>query len=739
MVVKVLAPNDIENLDLDNCNCLPGYYQVVDDAGILTACTICPPGSYCPDGVDPIECESGSFSADYGATACEACPIGTSQSMTGSTECVACPAGSFSDVVGAEECVSCPAGSFSDIEGAAECVLCPAGTYSDIEGAAECIGCESGTTSEPGATECYDIYCESTGESTDYEWIESISVNGATNQSGADGGYGDYTNIVLPISTGNNSINLTPGFSGSSYYEYWTVYIDYDQSGSFEYNELIYYNASSNTINGNFNVPLTALTGETRMRISMRYGNWPWPCDVFAEGEVEDYTVNITFCDNVTDGGQINKDEVLCDGNTDPEVITSSTDASGGSGGDIEYLWLMNTTTSTPPTANNMNGWVEIPNSNSPSYDPGPISETTWYLRCARRNGCGTYPGESNIIEKKVQNSCVEYCESGGDDTWYEWIDGIWLADIDNTSGNNGGYADFTGISTDLQQGHYYTFTGSPGYNNCYEKEYWRVWIDWNRDGDFSDSGERLFSRKRYGSFSKTIYVPTNAMTGETRMRVSMKYGGWPQACQEFAYGETEDYTINVVDNGGSRQSPVTVFHAEKDELQSELWWINNHGSQIESFELERSTDGINFDTIKSETEVVESNDMTRYVHIDAQPMKGDNHYRLLVKYDNGDAKYTEVRVLNFADLGNYGVYPNPADEYVMLNLADFVDGAADIKIIDAYGKTRYQERVDLITKEAVRIDLKDFIDGVYFINVVVEGKRMVSKKLMINKLYGWR
>ena len=583
-------------------------------------------------------------------------------------------------------------------------------------------------------------YCPSYGESTDYEWIESISVNGNANQSGADtGGYGDYTNIVLPISTGNNSINLTPGFSGNNYYEYWTVYIDYDQSGSFEYSELAYYNASGYSISGNFNVPLDALTGETRMRISMRYGNWPYPCNSFAEGEVEDYTVNITFCDNITNGGHIGDDEVLCNGNTDPAEMTSHTDASGGSGGDIEYLWLMNTTTSTPPSSWNMNGWVEIPNSNSPSYDPGPITETTWYLRCARRNGCGTYSGESNIIEKKVQSSCVEYCESGGDDTWYEWIEGIWLNDIDNTSGNNGGYADFTGISTDLQQGHYYTFTGSPGYNNCYEREYWRLWIDWNQDGDFNDQGELLFNRRRYGSFSKTIYVPANAMLGETRMRVSMKYGGWPQACQEFAYGETEDYTINVTGSGGSRQAPVTVFHAEKDELQSELWWVNNHGSQIESFELERSADGINFETIKSETEVVESNDMTRYVHMDTQPMKGDNHYRVLVKYDNGDEKYTEVRILNFGDIGNYGVYPNPADEYVMLNLADFVDGAADIKIIDAYGKTRYQQRIDLITTEAVRIDLKDFIDGVYFINVVVEGKRMVSKKLMINKLYGWR
>ena len=344
------------------------------------------------------------------------------------------------------------------------------------------------------------------------------------------------------------------------------------------------------------------------------------------------------------------------------------------------------------------------------------------------------------VINNTAAFECFEdYCSSNGESTESEWINRIRLGEINNTSGNNGGYADFTDISTNLQQGQYYVFRANPGYNNCYQREYWRMWIDWNQDGDFSDSGERIFSRRRYGSFSKKIYIPANAMLGETRMRISMKHGGWPQACQDFAYGETEDYTINVNGNGGSRQSPITVFHAEKDEQQSELWWVNNHGTQVESFELERSADGVNFETIKSETDVVKSNEMTRYLHMDAQPMKGDNHYRLLVKYDDGDAEYTEVHILRFTDIGNYGVYPNPADEYVMLNLADFVDGAADIKIIDAYGKARYQQRVDLIGTEAIRIDLTNFIDGVYFINVVVEGKRMVSKKLMINKLYGWR
>jgi len=33
---------------------------------------------------------------------------------------------------------------------------------------------------------------------------------------------------------------------------------------------------------------------------------------------------------------------------------------------------------------------------------------------------------------------------------------------------------------------------------------------------------------------------------GNTRMRVQMKYGGTQAACEQFSYGEVEDYLVNI-------------------------------------------------------------------------------------------------------------------------------------------------------------------------------------------------
>jgi len=404
---------------------------------------------------------------------------------------------------------------------------------------------------------------------------------------------------------------------------------------------------------------------------------------------------------------------------------------------------LMNTISSTPPTQN-IAGWTEIPNSNSPTYDPPVISETTWYIRCARRAGCIDYTGESNVVEKTLLTECPSpYCETGGISTFYEWIHGIWLNDIDNVSGNNGGYADYTDISTDLTLGCNYVFHGQPGYSNYAEREYWRVWVDWNQDGDFEDEGELWFSKIRRGSFSKIAYVPVDALAGPTRMRVSMSWGGFAQPCSEYNYGETEDYTVNIVGNGNAFQSPeITVFEAEKaiEEQSVDLWWVNNTGDIIKRFELEHSTNGVDYKLINVEEHVEKNYELTRYNYLDTNPAEGDNYYRLKLIYEEErGVEYTEVKKVNFLVNPDYLIFPNPADTYVNISIQDAENQSAIVQLIDVNAKVLITQEVERITSEVIKLDLKEVIDGVYFININVEGQRSVTKRLIVNHLYGWK
>ncbi|TYP98798.1 putative secreted protein (Por secretion system target) [Tenacibaculum adriaticum] len=138
-------------------------------------------------------------------------------------------------------------------------------------------------------------YCPSKGSNASYEWIDNVAIGGISNTSGANNGYGDFTNLTGNLTYGNNNIIVSAGFSSSSYTEFWKVWIDFNQNGTFEASEEVVSGSSSSSgnLSYTFSVPTSANAGATRMRVSMKWDATQTACESFSYGEVEDYTVNI--------------------------------------------------------------------------------------------------------------------------------------------------------------------------------------------------------------------------------------------------------------------------------------------------------------------------------------------------------------------------------------------------------------------------------------------------------------
>jgi hypothetical protein len=150
------------------------------------------------------------------------------------------------------------------------------------------------------------------------------------------------------------------------------------------------------------------------------------------------------------------------------------------------------------------------------------------------------------------------YCTSVGLSTADEFINRVVIGTIDNTSGNNSGYANFTSLATTLATNNSYAFSGTPGYTATAYTEFWRVWIDFNADLDFDDAGELVYtSAGSTTTVNGTIAIPSTATIGSTRMRVSMKYNAVATQCESFQYGEVEDYTVNII--AGTAPTPCNA------------------------------------------------------------------------------------------------------------------------------------------------------------------------------------
>ncbi len=171
----------------------------------------------------------------------------------------------------------------------------PAGTYylpvmSTMEDA---FGAYSITVS---AGAC-GTYCMAGASNTTFEKISNVQIGSFANASTSTAGYEDFLAQTVQIARTEATpvtITLSGGYSDDQV----LVWIDLDQSGSFEPSELLFTAMGAGPYTGTLTVPADALLGETRMRIRMHdseIGGNDSPCGNSAYGQVEDYTANIVL------------------------------------------------------------------------------------------------------------------------------------------------------------------------------------------------------------------------------------------------------------------------------------------------------------------------------------------------------------------------------------------------------------------------------------------------------------
>ncbi len=115
---------------------------------------------------------------------------------------------------------------------------------------------------------------------------------------------------------------------------------------------------------------------------------------VFTGGEAA--VMNCSACVNPTNAGSIGNAQTGNCGSFDPNTITSTALPTGHTG-TLEYKWQSSTTSAS-------SGFSDIASSNSTTYDPTTISQTTWFKRLARATCKADWTGaaESNVVQMSV-------------------------------------------------------------------------------------------------------------------------------------------------------------------------------------------------------------------------------------------------------------------------------------------------------------------------------------------------
>ncbi len=158
----------------------------------------------------------------------------------------------------------------------------------------------------------------------------------------------------------------------------------------------------------------------------------------------------------------------------------------------------------------------------------------------------------------------LNYCAANAGQSSGEWIADVTIGDWSNTSGiGGGGYQNFTGEQSTMLELHPLTAPSvavTPGFYGTPAKEYFRIYIDFNADGDFTDAGELAFDPgyAHNNTMFGHLQIPVFTQAGYTRMRILMKAKNAtnqpPLPCESFDFGQIEDYCVLLSPTDASPQ-----------------------------------------------------------------------------------------------------------------------------------------------------------------------------------------
>jgi len=77
-----------------------------------------------------------------------------------------------------------------------------------------------------------------------------------------------------------------------------------------------------------------------------------------------------------------------------------------------------------------------------------------------------------------------------------------------------------------------------------------------------------------------------------------------------------------------------------------------------------------------------------------------------------------------------FSIYPNPSNDYIMLDLNTIVNRSANIRVINTLGAEIYHEQIDFLPTSLKTIQTSNWQADMYTVIIESEGKRYYQKMI---------
>ncbi len=178
------------------------------------------------------------------------------------------------------------------------------------------------------------------------------------------------------------------------------------------------------------------------------------------------------------------------------------------------------------------------------------------------------------------------------------------------------------------------------------------------------------------------------------------------------------------------------AFNGVLENKKVRLEWFNNTGYKNDYFVIQKlNSDGqfVDFQTIDAE-KVENDSELRFYSAYDAQPTEGDNSYRVKTVFNDGNSMTSDLKMVNFKSMGQVAVFPNPATDYIEVNLENYVGKPVQMSLFNQFGQVMQSRNIEKVSNSIEKIDLPSAFSGVYHLHISSKGIRDNVIKVVVNQ-----
>ena len=157
-----------------------------------------------------------------------------------------------------------------------------------------------------------------------------------------------------------------------------------------------------------------------------------------------------------------------------------------------------------------------------------------------------------------IENKPADYCVPVAISSSPDFISSVVIGNVLISTSTGNGYS-LSGNLVRMAPGKTYAVTLTPKIST--NRNFWKIWIDFNGDYDFSDAGETVLTVSNKKGAAKTSFTVPQYATGITRMRIAMRNQVLPAECDDNYKGEVEDYPVSfeMAASSGKETAVITA------------------------------------------------------------------------------------------------------------------------------------------------------------------------------------